>query len=52
MMIPVKVVLHLKALGVSINDFDFVSPPPKKALLRALEVIKELMMERSVKMND
>ncbi len=52
MMIPVKVVLQLKALGVSISGFDFVSPPPKKALLRALEVINKLMMEHSVKMND
>ncbi len=49
---PFKVVLQLKALGVSINNFDFISPPPKKALLRALEVVKKWIMERSVKMND
>eukprot|EP01084_Bolivina_argentea_P193595 332127_1 len=37
-----EVVLQLKALGVSISGFDFVSPPPKKALLRALETLYAL----------
>lgn len=37
------VVLQLKALGVdNIMNFDFLSPPPAEAMIRALEVLYAL----------